>query len=79
MKKRRILSALLAAIMLSAMTGCGSTVEETTAAPTDDTAAETVETSFPAFLTAAPNAARWLCGLFAQTTGRKTAKGILTL
>ena len=44
MKKRRILSALLAAIMLSALTGCGNTAEETTTAPTDDTAAEVVET-----------------------------------
>ncbi len=44
MKKRRILSALLAAIMLSALPGCGNTAEETTAAPTDTTAAEVVET-----------------------------------
>ncbi|MBQ3590586.1 MAG: hypothetical protein II979_01480 [Clostridia bacterium] len=44
MKKHRILSALLAAMMLSALPGCGNTAEETTAAPADSTAAEVVET-----------------------------------
>lgn len=44
MKKRRILSSLLAALMLAALPGCGNAAEETTAAPTDDTAAEVVET-----------------------------------